>query len=178
MIEEVSRQEKWSERRWIGKCLKLKSEEVCTCVQSLQSRLTLCDPMDYSFPSSSVHGILQARIQEWVSMSSSRGSSQPRDRTHGSWVFCIAGKSLLVSHWRSPEKRYIVSVNCTIMVIGVRGGRKTRRILWLDVRRSRSRGARVLSVSSLCWSLLMLCLEANRCLQIHTLKWTHHLSKM
>ena len=83
--------------------------------------------------------------------------------------------------WATGEalRRGIVSVNCTIMVIGVRGGRKTRRILWLDVRRSRSRGARVLSVSSLCWSLLMLCLEANRrCLQIHTLKWTHHLSKM
>ena len=44
-----------------------------------QSCLTLCDPMDYSQPGSSVHGILQARIPEWVAITSSRGSSQPRD---------------------------------------------------------------------------------------------------
>ena len=44
-----------------------------------QSCLTLCDPMDCSPPGSSVHGILQARILEWVAISFSRGSSQPRD---------------------------------------------------------------------------------------------------
>ena len=44
-----------------------------------QSCLTLCDPMGCSPPGSSVHGILQARILEWVAMSSSRGYSQPRD---------------------------------------------------------------------------------------------------
>ena len=43
--------------------------------------LALCDPVDYSLPGSSVHGILQARILEWVAMDFSRGSSQPRDRT-------------------------------------------------------------------------------------------------
>ena len=42
---------------------------------SIQSRLTLCDPMDRSPPGFSVHGILQARILEWVAMPSSRGSS-------------------------------------------------------------------------------------------------------
>ena len=42
---------------------------------------TLCDPMDCSLPGSSVHGIFQARIMEWVAISFSRGSSQPRDRT-------------------------------------------------------------------------------------------------
>ena len=47
---------------------------------------TLCDPMDYSLPHSSVHGILQARILEWVAMLCSKGSSQPRDRTHISYV--------------------------------------------------------------------------------------------
>ena len=46
-----------------------------------QSCLTLCDPMDGSPPGSSVHGILQARILEWIAISFSRGSSQPRDRT-------------------------------------------------------------------------------------------------
>ena len=45
--------------------------------KSHQSRLTLCDPMDYSPPGSSVHGILQATILEWLAMPSSRGSSDP-----------------------------------------------------------------------------------------------------
>ena len=45
----------------------------CMCAKSLQSCLTLCHPMDYSPPGSSVHGILQARILEWVTMPSSRG---------------------------------------------------------------------------------------------------------
>ena len=45
----------------------------------VQSCLTLCDPIDCSWPGSSVHGILQARILEWVAVSSSRGSSWPRD---------------------------------------------------------------------------------------------------
>ena len=44
-----------------------------------QSCLTLCDPMDCSPPGSSVRGILQERILEWVTMPSSRGSSWPRD---------------------------------------------------------------------------------------------------
>ena len=50
---------------------------------------TLCDPMDCSPPGSSVHGILQARILEWVAISFSRGSSWPRDQTQ---VSRIAGR--------------------------------------------------------------------------------------
>ena len=46
-----------------------------------QSCLTLCDPMDCSWPGSSHHGILQARILEWVAISFSRGSSWSRDQT-------------------------------------------------------------------------------------------------
>ena len=42
---------------------------------------SFCDPMDFSPPSSSVYGISQARIQEWVAISFFRGSSRPRDRT-------------------------------------------------------------------------------------------------
>ena len=53
-----------------------------------QSCLIRCDPMDYSPPSSSVRGILQARILECVAISSSKGSSQPRDQTQ---VSSIAG---------------------------------------------------------------------------------------
>ena len=53
----------------------------CMHAQSLESCLTLFDPMDCSPPGSSVHGIFQARIQERVAVaiSSSRGSSRPRD---------------------------------------------------------------------------------------------------
>ena len=47
----------------------------------LQLSPTLCDPMDCSPPGSSIHGILQARILEWVAMPFSRGLSKPRDRT-------------------------------------------------------------------------------------------------
>ena len=50
--------------------------------KSLQSSPTLCNPMDYSPPGSSVHGIFQARILEWVAISFSRRSSQPRHQTH------------------------------------------------------------------------------------------------
>ena len=49
------------------------------CAKSFQSCLTLCGPVDCSPPASSVPGILQARILGWIAISSSRGSSQPRD---------------------------------------------------------------------------------------------------
>ena len=52
----------------------------------LQSCRTLCDPMDRSLPGSSFHGILQARILEWIAVPSSWGSSQPRDQTRVSFV--------------------------------------------------------------------------------------------
>jgi len=49
------------------------------CVLVAQSCRTVCGPMNCSPPGSSVHGILQARILEWVAVSFSRGSSHPRD---------------------------------------------------------------------------------------------------
>ena len=55
-----------------------------------QSCLTLCDPMDGSPPSSSVHGISQARILQWVIIFCSRGSSWPKDRTQDSCISCTA----------------------------------------------------------------------------------------
>ena len=66
-----------------------------------QSCLTLCDPIDCNLPGSSIHGILQARILEWVAVSFSRGFSWPRDRT---WVSFIAGRFFSVRatrpcHW-------------------------------------------------------------------------------
>ena len=59
---------------------------------SAKSRPTLfATPMDCSPPGSSVHGIFQARILEWVAISSSRGSSVPRDQT----CVCYIGKLIL-----------------------------------------------------------------------------------
>ena len=56
------------------------------------SRVQLCDAMHLSPPGSSVHGIFLVRILEWVAVSFSRGSSQPRDRTHVSHLSCTAGR--------------------------------------------------------------------------------------
>ena len=56
--------------------------------------LTLCGPMDYRLPVSSVHGVLQARILEWISMPSSRASSRPRDQTCISCISCT-GRQVL-----------------------------------------------------------------------------------
>ena len=69
---------------------------VCACmhVKSLQSCVTLCDSMDCSPPGSSVHGVLQVRILEWVVIPFSRGSSRPRDQAHVSYVSCI-GRQVL-----------------------------------------------------------------------------------
>ena len=53
--------------------------KLCVGVLVTQSCCTLCDPMDCSPPGSSVHGILQAKILEWVAISFSRASSPPRD---------------------------------------------------------------------------------------------------
>ena len=61
------------------------------CASLLQLCLTLYDPKDCSPPGSSLHGILQVRILEWVAMPSTRGSSPPRDRTGISFVSWIAG---------------------------------------------------------------------------------------
>ena len=65
-----------------------------------QSSPTLCDPMDCS-PPGSVHGILQARILEWVAISFSRESSQPRDRTQASHI--AGGFFNQLSHKGSPR---------------------------------------------------------------------------
>ena len=62
------------------------------CAQSPQTCPALCDPVDCSLPGSSVHGILQIRILEWVAMPSSRGSSQPGEWTCISYIFCIRGR--------------------------------------------------------------------------------------
>ena len=67
--------------------LHLCSWKMCACLFSCSAVSdSFVTPQDCSPPGSSVHGIFQARILEWVPVSYSRGSSQPRDQTHVSWV--------------------------------------------------------------------------------------------
>ena len=65
---------------------------VCVCSGGTLSCVQLCNPMDYSLPGSSVHGIFQARILERHAIFFSRGSSWLRDRTHVSSVSCTGGQ--------------------------------------------------------------------------------------
>ena len=82
---------------------------------------TFCDPMGYSLPGSSLHGILQARVLEWVAISFSRGSSQPRDRTQVSSIpgRCFHGLQLsrLLCPWNSPSKN--TGVGCHSLLQGI-----------------------------------------------------------
>ena len=75
---------------------------ICYCCLVAKSCLTLCDPMDCGPPGSSIHGISQARLLEWVAVSVSRGSSQPRDWAH---VSCIAGRHFNL--WATREAWYL-----------------------------------------------------------------------
>ncbi|XDC86430.1 hypothetical protein R6Z07F_017603 [Ovis aries] len=68
-----------------------------------QSCPTLCDPVDCSPPGSSLHGILRARILEWVAISFSRGSSRPRDQTR---VSRIAGRRFNLCTSREAHERH------------------------------------------------------------------------
>ena len=85
---------------------KTESESVVT-----QSCLTLCDPMDYSPPDSSVHEILKARILEWVAIPFSRGSSQPRDWTR---VSHIVGRFFTI--WATREL-YLFKISITYLFL-------------------------------------------------------------
>ena len=78
---------------------------VCVHAKSLQSCPTLCDPMDCSLPGSSSHGILQARILEWVAMPFSRASFQPRD---GSCIFPVCWK------WKSLSRVWLFATPWTL----------------------------------------------------------------
>ena len=80
-------------------------------VKSL-SRLRLCDPMDYSLPGFSVHGIFQARILEWVAISFSRRSSRPRDWT---CVSRIVGRCFTIWATREVPTREVTSILSCIL---------------------------------------------------------------
>ena len=74
----------------------------CSVIKSCP---TFCDPMDCSLPGSSVRGIFQVRTLEWVAISSTKGSSQPRDLT---WVSSIARQ--ILHHWTTWEASHWVAV--------------------------------------------------------------------
>ena len=81
------------------------TKELHACIESLHSCLTLCNPMDCSPPGSSVLGILQARILEWVAMAFTRGSSWPRGWT------CISKSVALTGGF------FTTSVTCEAQIV-------------------------------------------------------------
>ena len=85
----------------LAKAFKYGGWEFVACVVVTQSCLTLCGLWTAADPGSSVHSILQARILEWAAISFSRGSCQPRDRTH---VSCTAGRRFTV--WATREESF------------------------------------------------------------------------
>ena len=80
---------------WFLICLEQASKLSCSAM------FDFCDPLNCSPPGSSVHGIFQARILEWVAISFPKGSSQTRDQTHISCVSCIADR--FFTHWAIGE---------------------------------------------------------------------------
>ena len=96
-----------NQQTWVGTNWEMvKDREAQTHKHSTKLCPTLCDPMDCSLPRS-VHGILQARILEWVAISFFRGTYWPRDQTQ---VFCTAGRCFtnpsaigLVCKWMSSS---------------------------------------------------------------------------
>ena len=83
--------------------------------------------MDCSPPGSSVHGILlMAKILEWVAVPSSRGSSQPRDRSHASYVSCT-GREVLY-HQYHLGSLYRVQQKLTNKDMGVKGKSDERKV--------------------------------------------------
>ena len=82
---------------------------VCVCSVA-QLCLTLCDPMDCSLPGTSVYGLLQANILEWVAISLTNGSSCPRDRTRNS---CISSFGRWTSLWGQYSACHKVELGVT-----------------------------------------------------------------
>ena len=98
---------------------------VVVCAKSLQSCPALCDPMDCSPLSSSVQGILQARILEWVAISSFRGYSWPKDRICISCGSCIGGRFFTTETMGRTNKNPIIVFSGNGWLKGGRGERIT-----------------------------------------------------
>ena len=100
------------------------------CAQSLQSCPTLWDAMDCSPPGSSVHGILQARILEWVAMLSSRGSFQHRDWTLVFCVSCIAAAAAAAANSLQSCLTLWDPMDCSLPGFSVHGILQARTLEW------------------------------------------------
>ena len=87
-------------------CAHTHTQCICCFCSITKPRLTVHNPMDCSPPGSSVHGILQTKILKWVTISFSRGSSQPRDRT---WVSWTAGRFLTI--WATKEAKMVTEID-------------------------------------------------------------------
>ena len=83
------------------------------CAKLHQSCLTLCDLMDCSLPDSSIHGIPQAKILEWVAISSSRESSWPGDWIHVSYEFGV-GRQVPYHYWHVGSLLYIIHASDSV----------------------------------------------------------------
>ena len=103
---------------WVFPLARLVCKEcvwMCACLQGFETIVVLvaklcpsfCDPMNYNPQGSSVHGISQARLLEWVAISFSRGSSQTRDRT---CISCV-GRHILY-HWAPGKPKAIALTKC------------------------------------------------------------------
>ena len=102
-----------------------------------QSCPILCDPMDCSPPDSSVHGIFQARILEWVVISYSRGSSWSRDQTDISGVSCIGGGILCEVKVTQSCPTLCDCMNCGLPGSSVTGVLQARILGWVAIPFSR-----------------------------------------
>ena len=109
---------------------------ICVHAKSLQSCPTLCDPVECNPPGSSVHGILQARILEWVAMPFSRGSSQPRSPTlqADSLPFELPGKPkyLLCVHTQACLALYDI-MGCSQPSFSVHGILQAKILMWVAI---------------------------------------------
>ena len=88
-----------------GSCSPLipRGVHACICVQSLRPFLTFCDPMDCSLPGSSVHGILQAKILEWVPVSSPGDLPDPGIEPGSPMSLALSGRFLTTgATWEKP----------------------------------------------------------------------------
>ena len=111
---------------------------------------TIGDPMDYSLPRSSVHGIFQARIVEWAAISFSRVSSPCRDRTQ---VSCIADRRFCrLSHWSEVKWSEVAQscltlcdpTDCSLPGSSIRGILQARILEWAVTREAQLVGLKVL----------------------------------
>ena len=119
------------------------------CVLVAQSCLTLCDPMDCSQPGSPVHGILQARILEWVAIPFSRGSFQPRDWTPG-----LLHYMQILYHWATRDRLVGVKLWPSHQQLSDSGKAISRALVSPGVKWVQAPLPKVNNWADACWALL------------------------